>query len=66
VRRLPIVVLTTSDDPTDIANAYDLGANSYVVKPRGFAQLDEAARRFREYWLELNAEPPQPRDDMPR
>jgi len=57
-RRLPIVVLTSSDEPSDISAAYDLGANSYVVKPRGLADLADAARRLREYWLELNAPPP--------
>ncbi len=58
-RRLPIVVLTSSDEPSDISEAYDLGANSYVVKPRGLADLADVARRLREYWLELNASPPQ-------
>ena len=57
-RSLPIVVLTSSDEPSDISAAYDLGANSYVVKPRGLAELAEVARRLREYWLELNAMPP--------
>lgn len=57
-RRLPIVVLTSSDEPSDISAAYDLGANSYVIKPRGLAELGEVARRLREYWLELNAPPP--------
>ena len=57
-RTLPIVVLTSSDEPSDISAAYDLGANSYVVKPRGLAELAEVARRLREYWLELNAMPP--------
>ncbi len=60
LRRLPIVVLTSSDEPSDIAEAYDLGANSYVVKPRRVADLDDVVRRFREYWLELNASPPLP------
>jgi CheY-like chemotaxis protein len=59
LRRLPVVVLTSSDEPSDITAAYDLGANSYIVKPRGLAELGEVARRLREYWLELNAAPPE-------
>jgi two-component system response regulator len=56
-RRLPVVVLTSSNDQDDIARSYDLGANSFVRKPVDFAQFVEAARQLVLYWLMLN-EPP--------
>ena len=60
-RLLPVVILTSSKEEQDRLNGYSLGANSYVVKPRGLAELADVARRLREYWLELNAPPPQQR-----
>ncbi len=56
-RRLPVIILTTSREEQDIANSYDLGANSYVRKPVDFAQFVEAARTLGLYWLELNERP---------
>jgi CheY-like chemotaxis protein len=54
VRRIPIVVLTSSDQERDIRRAYDLGANSYLVKPVGAPALVEMARSLNGYWLRLN------------
>lgn len=54
IRRLPVVVLTTSKEEKDIASSYDLGANSYVRKPVDFGQFIEAARQLGVYWLSLN------------
>ena len=56
-RRLPVVVLTSSNEDRDIITSYDLGANSFVRKPVDFAQFIEAARQLGLYWLVLN-EPP--------
>lgn len=56
-RRLPVVVLTSSNEERDIIASYDLGANSFVRKPVDFAQFVEAARQLGLYWLMLN-EPP--------
>ena len=53
-RRLPVVVLTSSNEERDIINSYDLGANSFVRKPVDFAQFMEAARQLGLYWLALN------------
>ena len=58
-RRLPVVVLTSSNEDRDIVTSYDLGANSFVRKPVDFAQFIEAARQLGLYWLVLN-EPPDP------
>ena len=54
---IPVVVLTSSDDPRDIVESYRLGANSYVRKPVNFEQFQEAVHNIQLYWLLLN-EPP--------
>lgn len=53
-RRLPVVVLTSSNDERDIVNSYDLGANSFVRKPVDFGEFIEGARQLGLYWLVLN------------
>ena len=54
LRRLLVTILTSSDQPEDINRAYDLGANSYLVKPHGPQELSELVQRLQKYWLELN------------
>ena len=54
LHRLVVVVFTSSDVPEDINRAYDLGANSYLVKPVEFVGLVETAKHLRDYWLKLN------------
>jgi CheY-like chemotaxis protein len=61
IRRLPVVVLTSSREAADINRAYDLGANSYLTKPVGFDALLEMVRRVGLYWLILNEKPELPR-----
>ena len=56
-RRLPVVVLTSSNERQDILESYQLGANSFVQKPVNFNEFIEAARQLASYWLVLN-EPP--------
>ncbi|MCU0541369.1 MAG: response regulator [Oscillatoriaceae cyanobacterium Prado104] len=52
LKRLPVVILTTSWQPLDVGRAYDLGVNSYLVKPFGFAALLEMMNCFKDYWLD--------------
>ncbi|MEG3858615.1 response regulator [Microcoleus sp. herbarium12] len=57
LKRLPVVVLTSSSQTVDVNQAYDLGVNSYLVKPVGFASLSDMMQRFGEYWLNHNELP---------
>jgi CheY-like chemotaxis protein len=60
LKRLPIVVLTSSKEAADVNRAYDLGANSYLVKPVGFDTLLELVKSLEVYWLILNQKPDVP------
>jgi two-component system response regulator len=51
---IPVVVLTTSREEPDIVKSYELGVNSYIVKPVDFVQFTNAAREIGMYWLLLN------------
>ena len=56
-RRLPVVVLTSSREEPDIRKAYELGANSFVVKPVEFEKFVAAVGEVGLYWLVLNQPP---------
>ena len=58
-KRIPFVVVTTSRENTDISRAYELGVNSYIVKPVDFAAFAEVVKQIKFYWL-LTNEPPFP------
>ena len=51
---LVVIVLTSSNEPSDLNRCYALGANSYVVKPPTPEQLEDLAKAFKWYWLEYN------------
>jgi CheY-like chemotaxis protein len=57
LKRLPIVVLSSSSMPEDIDRAYDLGANSFIVKPSGMDAQKEVVEQLQDYWLGLNEMP---------
>lgn len=57
LRRLPVVMLTSSKEQIDVNRAYDLGVNSYLTKPVAFEALVEMVKRVNLYWVLLN-EPP--------
>lgn len=57
LRRLPVVVLTTSKEINDIHKAYDLGVNSYLVKPIAFNDLTAMLTLLDAYWINLNQRP---------
>lgn len=58
LKRIPVVMLTSSREETDLVMSYDLGANAYVVKPVGFEQFADAIRQLRIFWVVLNEPPP--------
>jgi CheY-like chemotaxis protein len=53
LRRLPVVVFTTSGTTEDVETAYELHASSFVTKPTGFERYLDAVRAFREFWLRV-------------
>jgi two-component system, response regulator len=53
-RKIPVVMLTSSREERDIIESYELGVNSYIVKPVDFDQFTEAVRQVGLYWLLLN------------
>ena len=58
LRRIPVVMMTNSKQGNDISRCYDLGANSYIVKPASFQDLVELTKIIGTYWLQVNVHPP--------
>lgn len=57
-KHIPVVVLTSSREERDLTDAYNLGVNSYIVKPVDFYQFIESVRQLSVYWMGLNQLPP--------
>lgn len=58
IKRIPVIVLTSSRDEADRIQGYDNGANSYLVKPISFSGFLDVVKTIGDYWLTLNVEPP--------
>lgn len=56
-RQIPVVILTSSREQSDIVDSYQLGTNSYIVKPVDFDQFAEAVQKMGLYWLLINHPP---------
>lgn len=58
LKRLPVVILTSSREEQDIITSYDLGANAYVVKPVDFRSFIDAVEHLGVFWALINERPP--------
>ena len=58
LKRMPVIILTSSKEEGDRALSYDIGANSYLVKPVSFDGFLAVIREIEGYWLTLNVAPP--------
>jgi len=63
LKRLPVIILTSSKEEGDRALSYDIGANSYLVKPVSFEGFLSVVKEIEGYWLTLNVGPPEVYDD---
>lgn len=61
LKRIPVVMLTSSREETDLLRSYDLGVNAYVVKPVAFDDFTAAINDLGMFWGVLNEPPPYPR-----
>jgi CheY-like chemotaxis protein len=59
IKRLPVIILTSSKEEGDRALSYDIGANSYLVKPVSFEGFLAVVQQIEGYWLHLNVAPPE-------
>ena len=57
MRRIPVVILSSSREESDLARSWDLGANAYVIKPVDVDQFFEAVRTLGQFWAVLNQAP---------
>ena len=62
IKSIPVVVLTTSNNPKDVEDCYRYGVNSYIVKPINFSQLKRDVQMLVDYWFEVTTLPNCPED----
>jgi two-component system response regulator len=62
---IPVVMMTSSKEDRDMVESYQLGVNSYIIKPVDFDQFTEAVQRLGYYWLLLNQRPLRPSNRAP-
>ena len=60
LKRIPVVMLTSSREESDLHTSYGLGVNAYVVKPVGFEEYARALRTLGSFWTAINQPPPEP------
>ncbi len=53
-RRIPVIILTTSNSPQDIHQCYELGANCFITKPSSYEGLNDAIKTLSKFWFELS------------
>jgi CheY-like chemotaxis protein len=56
-RTIPVVVLSSSQEERDLIESYELGVNSYIVKPMDFGEFGQSVRMLGQYWLQFNQTP---------
>ncbi|MCD0488990.1 response regulator [Pedobacter sp. MC2016-14] len=54
LRFTPVILFSTSDDPTDVKASYEFGANAYITKPSGYNNLVTCIRSMHEFWFNQN------------
>ncbi len=59
-----VIILSSSREEADIATAYRLGANGYLVKPHDVSRLIDIAKSIKTFWIEQNTPPPEPRAEL--
>jgi two-component system response regulator len=58
LKRIPVIILTSSTEDGDRSMSYDIGANSYLIKPVSFEGFIDVVRKIDDYWFTLNIEAP--------
>lgn len=59
LKRIPVVIFTSSREEKDLINTYDLGVNAYIVKPLDFQQFIQAVKQIGSFWAVINELPPE-------